>query len=304
MDRGAGIEAVSDQGRADNAGVGLAWVLDRPAAGDGIPLLLINGLGSPLVAFEPGFVALLVERGCAVARFDNRDVGRSDRVEKGPPGQPTPYTVSDMAADAVAVLDAIGWPNAHVLGQSMGGMIAQQLAIEHPDRVRSLIPLMTSSGQPGFGRPTDAAMEALLRPAPTEREAWIDHRVATERVWASPGEWSEPWLRAKSEALWAHGIDAKGTFRQFRAIRAAGSRDEALGRLTTPTHVIHGSADTLIAPDGGRHLADVIPGARYTEIDGLGHDLPPGLWAPIAELVAGFAAAVDGRIDRSTGRPA
>lgn len=287
-------------GRADNDGVGLHWVVDHPPGGPGRPLLLINGLGSPLVAFEPGFVALLVEQGLSVARFDNRDVGRSDRVATGPQGQATPYTVADLAADATAVLDAIGWSSAHVLGQSMGGMIAQQVAIDHPTRVRSLLPLMTASGERGYGRSTEEATEALLQPAPTEREAWIDHRVATERVWASPGHWSEPWLRAKSEALWDHGIDAKGTFRQFRAVRAATSRDEALARLRVPTQVIHGSTDTLIAPDGGRHLADVIPGARYTEIDGLGHDLPPGLWVEIVEVVAAFIAqvdAADGRVD-------
>jgi pimeloyl-ACP methyl ester carboxylesterase len=254
---------------------------------------LINGLGSPLVAFEAGFVDRLVGRGLAVVRFDNRDVGRSDRVERGPPGAPTPYTLGDMAGDAVAVLDAVGWGSAHVLGQSMGGMIAQQLAIEHPDRVRSLLPVMTSSGRPGFGRPTESAMEALLRPAPLERGAWLEHRVATERVWASPGHWSEPWLRAKGEAMWEHGVDSRGSLRQFRAVRAAGSRDDALAGLSVPTLVIHGSADTLIAPDGGRHLAEVIPGARYAEIDGLGHDLPPGLWAEIVDAVADFVDSVE-----------
>lgn len=283
----------SSEGSADNGGVRLHWVLDRPAAGGGVPLLLVNGLGSPLVAFEPGFVAELVGRGMAVARFDNRDVGRSDRVEKGPPGQPTPYTLVDMAADAAAVIDDIGWSQAHVLGQSMGGMIAQQLTIDRPDLVRSLVPVMTSSGAPGFGRSTEAAMEALLQPAPTERQAWLDHRVATERVWASPEHWSETWLRAKGNALWEHGVDSRGSLRQYRAVRAAGSRDDALARLSTPTLVVHGSADTLIAPDGGRHLADAIPDARYHEVDGLGHDLPPGLWGQLVEVIADFVDEVE-----------
>lgn len=294
-------------GTADNDGVGLYWTLDRPPGAttggdyapvpgpDAVPLLLINGLGSPLVAFEPGLVELLVGRGLSVARFDNRDVGRSDRVEKGPPGQPTPYTLADMAADAVAVLDAIGWSRAHVVGQSMGGMIAQQLAIDRPDRVRSLVPLMTSSGEPGYGRSTDAAMEALLRPAPLEREAWLEHRLETERVWASPEHSSEEWLLAKGAAMWAHGIDSRGALRQFRAVRAAGSRDAALARVDTPTLVLHGSADTLIAPDAGRHLADVIPGARHLEIEGLGHDLPPGLWGSLADAIVGFVDDVESR---------
>ena len=283
----------SRAGAAVNGGVELHWTLDRPPDRSGIPLLLVNGLGSPLVAFEPGLVRRLVERGLAVARFDNRDVGRSDRVETGPPGQPTPYTLADMAADAAAVLDAIGWTEANVLGQSMGGMIAQQLAIDRPERVRSLVALMTSSGEPGHGRPSDGAMEALLRPAPTERNAWLEYRVATERVWASPDHWDEAWLRAKSAALWDHGVDSGGSLRQFRAVRAAGSRDAALARLSVPTLVVHGSADTLIAPDGGRHLADVIPGARYREIDGLGHDLPPGLWDVLVDVVAGFVEGVE-----------
>lgn len=291
---GAGV--ASQTGWADNAGVRIHWALDRRPGG-GQPLLLINGLGSPLVAFEDGFIEALVARGFAVARFDNRDTGRSDRVVAGGPGASTsssaaPYSLSDMAADARAVLDALGWPWAHVLGQSMGGMIAQQLAIDHPARVRSLLPLMTSSGEPGFGRPTDEALEALLQPAPPERAAWLAHRVATERIWASPEQWSEPWVRAKAEAIWDHGIDHRGTFRQFRAVRAGGSRDEALAELSVPTLVLHGSADTLISPDGGQHLADVIPGARYQEIDGLGHDLPPGLWPPLVDAVADFVATV------------
>ncbi|MEM9563609.1 MAG: alpha/beta fold hydrolase [Actinomycetota bacterium] len=290
------VTTASTSGTADNDGVGIHWVLDRPSdlrPGSERPLLLINGLGSPLVAFEPGFVALLVDRGLSVARFDNRDTGRSDRVERGPDGQSTPYTIADMAADAVAVLDAVGWTGANVVGQSMGGMIAQQLAIDHPDRVRSLVPFMTSSGEPGVGRSTEAAAEALLQPAPPERQAWLDHRVATERVWASPAHWSEALVLAKAEALWDHGIDHRGTFRQFRAIRAAGRRDVALARLTVPTLVLHGSADTLITPDGGRHLADVIPGAGYHEIVGLGHDLPPGLWDEIAGRIADFVDQVE-----------
>lgn len=282
-------------GWAVNDGVRIHWTIDRPDDGPGRPLLLINGLGSPLVAFEPGFVDRLVARGLAVVRFDNRDVGRSDRVAVGPPGARTPYTVHDMAADAVAVLDAVGWERAHVLGQSMGGMIAQQLAIDHPERVRSLIPLMSSSGEPGYGRPTEEAQDALLQTAPQERQAWLEHRVESERVWASPDLATDEWLLAKGRALWDHGVDSRGSLRQFRAVRAAGSRDEALAGLSVPTLVLHGSADVLIAPDGGRHLAEVIPGARYHEIAGLGHDLPPGLWDAVVDEVVEFVTSVDAR---------
>lgn len=287
-----GLAADEAAGWASNDGVRIHWRIDVPHGRSGSPLLLINGLGSPLVAFEPGFVARLVERGLAVVRFDNRDVGRSDRVTVGPPGARTPYTIHDMAADAVAVLDAVGWERANVLGQSMGGMIAQQLAIDHPERVSGLIPLMSSSGEPGFGRPTAEARDALLQTAPQERRAWLEHRVESERVWASPGLASDEWLLAKGRAMWDHGVDSRGSLRQFRAIRAAGSRDESLAHLTVPTLVLHGSADVLIAPDGGRHLAEVIPGARYHEIEGLGHDLPPDLWDAVADEVAAFVVSV------------
>lgn len=286
------MSPVTTSGFARNDGVQLRWTLDQPADGAGVPVLLINGLGSPLVAFEPGFVDLLVGRGLAVARFDNRDVGQSDRVERGPAGQPTPYTLADMAGDAAAVLDALGWSSAHVLGQSMGGMIAQQLTIDRPERVRSLLPLMTSSGNSSFGRATPEAMEAMLLPAPTEFAAWLDFRVETERVWASPSA-SEAWQRAKGEAMWNHGIDSAGSVRQYRAISVGGKRDGALAAVTTPTLVIHGSADTLIGADAGRHLADVIPGARFEKVDGLGHDLPPEFWPLLVDLAAGFIDQVE-----------
>lgn len=255
----------------------------------GRPLLLVNGLGSPLVAFEPGFVAELGARGFSVTRFDNRDIGRSTRIEAF--GWPVPpYTLADMAADAVAVLDAAGWPAAHVLGQSMGGMIAQRMAIDHPGRVASLISVMSASGEPGYGISTEEAATAILQPAPRDPEQWLDHRVATEKVWASPDHWDEDWVRAKGQAMLRHGIDPDGAFRQFRAVHQTPSRDPELARLDVPTLVIHGSADPLITPCGGRHVANVVPGARYVEIEGMGHDLPPGLWARLADEVAGFVA--------------
>jgi pimeloyl-ACP methyl ester carboxylesterase len=280
-------------GTAANDGIELYWTIHRPEpepAHQGRRerrLLLINGLGSPLVAFEPGLVARLTGAGFSVARFDNRDVGKSSRVD-GPPSASPPYSIQDMAADAVAVLDDIGWDRAAVLGQSMGGMIAQQLAIGHPERVESLVLLMTASGERGFGKATEEAVAALLRPAPDDPEEWIEHRLDTERVWASPDHWSPEWVTTKARAMIAHGVDRQGAIRQYRAVAAAGSRDTALAGLSVPTVVIHGSADTLIQPDGGRHLADVIPGARYVEIDGMGHDLPPGLWARLVDEITAF----------------
>jgi len=253
----------------------------------GEPLLLINGLGSPSVAFELGFVEKLVDRGCSVVRFDNRDAGRSSRCD-GATGSDSPYTVTDMAADAVAVLDAAGWESAHVLGQSMGGMIAQQLVLDHPTRARSLISFMSATGNPAFGRPSTEALEALLTVQPSDRDGWLAHRVETERIWASPLEWDPAWVRAKGGLMYDYGVDPEGTTRQFKAVTAGGDRDRALARLSLPTLVLHGTADTLITPGGGEHTAEVIPGAAYVAIEGMGHDLPPSRWAEVAGLVADF----------------
>jgi pimeloyl-ACP methyl ester carboxylesterase len=275
------------RGRALNGTVELAYTVDGDP--DGRHLLLINGLGSPSVAFETGFVDALVARGCRVARFDNRDTGRSTRCAA--PGT-TRYTIDDLVDDAVAVLDDLGWSRATVLGQSMGGMVAQQMAVTYPLRVTGLVSLMSTTGEPGYGKANPEATKALLEPAPTERAAWIDHRLRTERIWASTQWWDEGRARAKAEALFDYGVDPAGTVRQYRAITRSPSRDDPLSRLLVPALVIHGSADTLINPDGGRHTAEVIPAAAYVEIDGLGHDLPPAVWERIAEEVAAF---VEGR---------
>lgn len=248
----------------------------------GEPLLLVNGLGSPSVAFELGFVEQLVARGLSVVRFDNRDVGRSSRCPD------PPYSLCDMAADAVAVLDAAGWDAAHVLGQSMGGMIAQQLAIDHPRRTRSLISFSSTTGNPAFGRPSPEALEALLTVQPPDRDGWLTHRIETERIWASPDLWDAAWVRAKGELMYDYGVDPKGTTRQFRALTGSGDRDEELAGLSVPTLVLHGTADALITPGGGEHTAEIIPGARFVAIDGLGHDLPPARWPELADLIAEF----------------
>ena len=271
--------------------VTLFWYRTDPSDGAGRTLLLIGGLGSPSVSYEDGFVDEFVKRGCSVVRFDNRDVGRSSRIDQPGDGRAA-YDLADMANDAVAVLDAVGWDRADVLGQSMGGMIAQQLAVDHPHRVRSLVSLMSSTGNPNYGRATPEAYQGLLRPAPPEEPAWLDHRVETERLWASPGMWDPDRVRAKGQALLDHGIDVDGANRQYQAIVASGNRDGALETVAAPTLVIHGSADTLIQPDGGRHTADVIPNAVYLEIDGLGHDLPPEFWDRLATEVTTFIARV------------
>ncbi len=284
-----------------DADVQLYWEQWSPETGAGAPLLLVNGLGSPCVAYEQGLIEQFVDAGFDVVRFDNRDVGRSTRC----PGERTSeatYRLADMAADATAVLDAVGWERAHVLGQSMGGMIAQQMAIDSPDRLRSMISLMSTTGARGVGRSTDEALAALTMPAPVERSAWLEARVRTERLWASPEYWDEAWVRSKGAAMWDHGAPTAeaarepigaGVGRQFRAVQASGPRDHALPAVVVPTLVLHGTADTLIGIDGGRHTAALIPGAQMVEIEGMGHDLPPALWARLVEDVRRFVQDLD-----------
>lgn len=284
----------------DGRTIDLYWTRHDPP-GAGPPerrILLINGLGSPSVSFDEGFVAEFVSRGFSVARFDNRDAGRSGRVfedrnAEGYRFDRPPYTLVEMARDAVTVLAAVGWTSAHVLGQSMGGMVAQQLAISHPDRVQSLISLMSSTGNLDHGRATEEAHAALIRPAPRDREAWIEYTVETGRIWATPDAWDADAVRRRAARKFDYGIDVFGTGRQYRAILASGARDDELRRLTVPTLVIHGSADTLIQPDGGRHTAGLIPGARYVELDGFGHDLPPSRWGVLADTVTSFVAELE-----------
>ena len=268
---------------AHNGDVRLWWQHFEGAAG-ATRLLLVNGLGSPSVSYQLGFVERLVAAGFEVIRFDNRDVGRSSRVA-------APCDASDMAADAVAVLDSAGWDRAAVFGQSMGGMIAQQLVIDHPDRVTHLISLMSSTGNRTVGSSSESVRDALMAVAPADREGWLDHRVATERHWASPDLWDPEWVRAKGEEMFDHGVDPVGTQRQYQAVLASPIRDEMLGDVTIPALVLHGSADTLIDPSAGRHTAACIPGATFVEIDGMGHDLPPGHWDRLVAEVSRFVLA-------------
>jgi pimeloyl-ACP methyl ester carboxylesterase len=244
-------------------------------------LLLINGLGSPSVAYQQGFVDLLVSAGFDVIRFDNRDLGKSSRTL-------TDYDASDMAADAVAVLDAAGWGSAVIFGQSMGGMIAQQMAIGYPERVTHLISLMSSTGNRSIGASHPGVRDALVAVAPADREGWLDHRVETERYWASPELWDPEWVRAKGEEMFDHGIDPAGTQRQYAAVLRSPVRDDLLRLVDTPALVLHGSADTLIDPSAGQHTADCLPNSRYVEIEGLGHDLPPGMWDRLVAEVTQF----------------
>lgn len=267
------------EGTARNGDVELPYIQTLATGTDSTePLLLVNGLGSPRVAYEDGFVAELNARGFDVVRYDNRDAGRATSTDGG-------YFLADMANDAIAVLDAVGWDTAHVFGMSMGGMIVQQLGIDHADRLRSIISLMSTTGNPEFGTSSKEARTALMEPAPTDRDGWLEHRVRTEKVWASPSEWTEAKSRAKGELMYDYGVQPKGVAHQYTAIMKSPPREDALRDVTVRTLVMHGTEDTLLHPNGGERTAEVMANAEYFALEGMGHDLPAAYWAPIADRV-------------------
>jgi len=268
-------------GTARNGDIEMPWVRHHISGGE--PLLLVNGLSSPLVSYEEGLVAEFNDRGFDVVRFDNRDAGRATSTNGG-------YLLIDQAADAIAVMDAIGWDTAHVFGMSMGGMIVQQLGISFPERLRSIISLMSNTGNTDFGRSTKEAQKALLSPTPSEREGWLDSRVATEQIWASPAHWTEESSRAKGELMFDYGVQPKRVVHQYNAIVKSPPREDALREVQLPTLVLHGTADTLIDKSGGERTAEVMPNATYVPLEGMGHDLPAFYWPIIAGHVANHVA--------------
>lgn len=248
-------------------------------------LLLINGLGSQCINYAPEWCDMFAAKGYAVVRFDNRDVGLSSKL----PG--VDYTLADMAGDGVAVLDAVGAEAAHVMGCSMGGMIVQRLAIDHPDRLLSVTSVMSRTGEPEFGQSSEEALTLLMTPPPPERSAYIERQVHAHHVYGSKPEWlDEALLRRRAAAAYDRCFYPEGIVRQMRAIACDGSRAESLRGVDLPVLVIHGSRDTLIDPSGGRRTAEVIRGARYVEIEGMGHDYPPAVWPRWVDLWADFAA--------------
>jgi pimeloyl-ACP methyl ester carboxylesterase len=265
-------------------------------------VLLVMGLGSQLVHWDLEFCQAIADRGFHVVRYDNRDVGRSTRIDKpvdvfavmgalGSDAPPSvPYLLSDMAADAVGLLDHLGVDQAHLFGVSMGGMIAQTTATEHPGRVRTLTSVMSTTGDPDVGAPTGEAMAALLSPPPQSRAEMQDATVRLSGVWGSPGLYDEERLRRIAGEAWDRGYNPAGTARQLAAIFASGSRSAALAEISIPTLVIHGTADTLVQPSGGERTAEVIPDAKLLVIEGMGHDLAPPLWPQVIEAFVAHAA--------------
>ncbi len=251
---------------------------DRPT------LLLVNGLGSQCINYDVAWCQMFCDEGYRVVRFDNRDVGLSTKRAHAD------YALTDMAEDAVAVLDAIGAEKAHVMGCSMGGMVVQRLAIEHPDRLLTMTSVMSRTGEPGSGDSSPEALAFLMAPPPAARPAYVEHQVAALRVYGSKPEWlDEDLIRARAGAAYDRCFCPEGIVRQMKAVGRDGSRADELTRVDLPVLVLHGSRDTLIDPSGGRRTAELIPGARYVEFEGMGHDYPPAVWGQWVATWSGFA---------------
>jgi pimeloyl-ACP methyl ester carboxylesterase len=271
----------------------------------GVPLLLINGLGGQLTGWDPNFHAELVARGFFLICFDNRDAGRSTWFDHAGPGDPlaalagqaTPaYLLSDMADDAVVVLDALGVASAHVIGVSMGGMIAQTLTIEHPDRVRSLISVMSTTGDPAVGQARPEVVGLLMRPPAPDKSSAIETGVAASRAISSPGfAFDEERVRARIARDYDRGYHPEGTARQLVAIICSGDRTEQLRKSDVATLVVHGADDPLVAVSGGYATAEAVPGAVLKVIPGMGHDLPPALFVELADAVSTHALSAEAR---------
>ena len=253
------------------------------------PMLLVMGFAVQLIAWPDGFCRMLVERGYRVIRFDNRDVGLSSKV-------PASYSLDDLAADTAGLRDALELASAHVVGASMGGFIAQLLAIHHPSRVRSLCSIMSSTGDRSVGQPRPEIVPMLMVSPPAERSSYVDARLAIARRLASPGF---PFDEQRSRDVIGLAFDRAyypaGAQRQLAAVLAARDRTRALGELRLPTLVIHGAEDPLVHRSGGEATARAIPGAELLVIPGMGHDLPKPLLATLADaIVANARRRLDG----------
>jgi pimeloyl-ACP methyl ester carboxylesterase len=267
---------------------------------DGEPLLLIMGLATQMLAWDEGFCAMLAERGFRVVRFDNRDIGRSTKVESA--GLPkrtdmllgrrrtAPYLLRDMAEDTTGLMDHLEIESAHLVGASMGGMIAQTVAIRRPERVRSLVSMMSTTGNRWLGIPTWKAFWTLLARPGAGREAAIDGAVRTFKTIGSPRyPMDEPYFRERAAASYDRSHSPAGVARQLHAIAASGDRTAALERLRLPAAVLHGDSDPLIRPIAGRATARAIRDCRLRVFKGMGHDLPRQLWPEFVDEIAAAA---------------
>ncbi len=267
-------------------------------------LLAVNGYTTQLISWPQPYIDQIAAQGLFVVQFDNRDVGLSTKLDgqtvspgavlksmlAGEPLPPVPYTLSDMAADGIGLLDHLGVDRAHIVGNSMGGMIVQTMAIEHPTRIASVVSVMSSTGDPLVGKPTPEAREALLADSPPDRDDYIAASL-NSRVWASKKHYDPEWLQTLAAAQYDRCFYPEGATRQLAAIYATGDRSAGLAELDVPMLVIHGRDDTLITPQGGERTAELVPGARYLFLSDMGHDMPRPLWPVLAEAIGGHVRA-------------
>ncbi|MCU1278209.1 MAG: alpha/beta hydrolase fold protein [bacterium] len=244
------------------------------------PLLMIMGLASQMIVWPDELCALIAARGFRVIRYDNRDVGLSTKPVLG-------YTLDDMADDAAGLCDALDLPSAHVVGASMGGYLAQLLALRHPRRVRSLSIIMSSTGARDVGQPAPDILPMLLQPLPEERGAYIEHRIRISRRLSSTAyPFDEPRIRALAGAAFDRCFFPLGGQRQLAAVMTSYDRTARLAELRVPTLVMHGSDDPIVGASGGEALARAIPGAQLRIFPGMAHDLPAPLWPTFAAAIA------------------
>ena len=279
---------------------GLELEYDTFGSPDDPTLLLVMGFTAQMTAWDDTFCRMLADGGYHVVRFDNRDCGLSTKLDgqqvdlgelmtavfTGQPVPAVPYTLSDMAADAVGLLDHLGIEQAHIMGASMGGMIVQTMAIEHPTRVRSMISVMSMPGEPDVGQPAPEVAAVLLSPPATDRQGYIDDSPKW-MVWQSKRYRDEQKVKLNAAASYDRSFYPDGGPRQMAAIYASGARTEGLLQLDVPTLVIHGRDDTLITPTGGFRTAELIPGAHLLFVADMGHDMPEPLWPMLVDSVHG-----------------
>ncbi len=266
------------------------------------PVMLVAGFGAQLLAWNSGFCEELARRGRFVIRFDNRDTGLSSKFEQFPVDMGAlisaatvgdfeavrgiaPYRLEDLADDAADLIAALGLDQVHVVGASMGGMVAQLIAIRHPGVVATLTSMMSSTGSSDVGQSTPDAFAALMKPVSSDRDGFIADTVASSRVWASKRYFDESSAASLAAASYDRGLCPAGTTRQLAALLATGSLESELAGLRVPVLVIHGTDDTLIDVSGGRRTAEVIPGAELLIVPDMGHDRPEPLWPVLCDAI-------------------